>query len=655
MCGETQWGDEMNWQKVVPAILLLAACGQGELTLLSEEYDKPELGDAEQRFSSALATELDFEFDGQVVASSSYDARASIDEQLLFSIGHLNGDRGVGRLDRVELSSMQSAAQPDGTVLVSYHAKLPVAWGSKTQLPTNYALTLPKKVDYASVEAFTQKYNPSCVEAGAHDVDSGSIWYYYRPKRSGCALDPAEVVKFTATVTKSAENTTGKYPEYHKVWEDGVLRVVAIFGKYEDGATSGDVGISGYNSFVRSVRAELASGSLVTTPAVVPTDPGVNTPDITFEATLPDGKQVVVNALLVDNVRTAGPVFDARYKELSTRADLIAYNGHAGLGANVRALARKGAFEAGRYLIVFMDGCDTFAYVDGYLAQTRAAVNPDDPTGTKYMDIVTNAMPAYFSSMPRSSMALIRALMKSDAPLTYEQIFKGIDASQVVLVTGEEDNAYYPGYQPTKSYEQREQGAVARNQELGYQTPSVPAGKYVVTLTESSAAPGGDADLYVKVGSAPTLSSYDCRPYLGSSNESCVVTLTQDAPIFVVVRGYAAQSDFQLTIRGESTPPKPTTWSGLDESGTLAKGKTVSFQTPLLDAGRYRFTMTGTGDADLYVRAGVAPTTSAYDCRPYANGSAEECVLNLATPNVVHVMVRGYSTSSEFRLVGKAE
>ena len=40
------------------------------------------------------------------------------------------------------------------------------------------------------------------------------------------------------------ENTTGKYPEYDKVWEDGTLRVVAIFGKYEDGATtSSDAGI----------------------------------------------------------------------------------------------------------------------------------------------------------------------------------------------------------------------------------------------------------------------------------------------------------------------------------------------------------------------------------------------------------------------------
>ena len=40
-------------------------------------------------------------------------------------------------------------------------------------------------------------------------------------------------------------------------------------------------------------------------------------------------------------VAAAGAAFDRRYEELSTSADLIAYNGHAGLGQNVRALAQN--------------------------------------------------------------------------------------------------------------------------------------------------------------------------------------------------------------------------------------------------------------------------------------------------------------------------
>ena len=68
----------------------------------------------------------------------------------------------------------------------------------------------------------------------------------------------------------AAIETTGKFPEYHKVWEDNVLRVVAVFGKYEDGATSGDAGISAFNRFVSLMNSAVRSMQNVeTTPAEV--------------------------------------------------------------------------------------------------------------------------------------------------------------------------------------------------------------------------------------------------------------------------------------------------------------------------------------------------------------------------------------------------
>ena len=46
-----------------------------------------------------------------------------------------------------------------------------------------------------------------------------------------------------------------------------------------------------------------------------------------------------------------------------------------------------------------MNGCDTYAYIDSALADAHSEVNPDDPDGTKYLDIVANAMPSLFISM----------------------------------------------------------------------------------------------------------------------------------------------------------------------------------------------------------------------------------------------------------------
>lgn len=60
----------------------------------------------------------------------------------------------------------------------------------------------------------------------------------------------------------------------------------------------------------------------------------------------------------------------------------------------------------------------------------------------------------------------------------------------------------------------------------------------------------------------------------------------------------------------------------------------------------------GTGDADLYVRFGSAPTTTTYSCRSWASGNNESC--SFPTPQVgnYHVMVRAYTSFSGLTLKG---
>lgn len=500
--------------------------------------------------ASVESVVLNFEFDGEFVTDYSWDPGREIQSQLLYSIGHLNADRSVGRLDRMILSDVKTSRE-GALTKISYHAVLPVAWGKKNAIPAEYTFKLPRDIRESNIDMLVEKYGVTCTDSHAHDVDAGSFWYYYRPNRSGCGLAESDLFTTVATVSVSTINTTGKYPEYHKVWEDDALKVVAIFGKYEDGATtSSDAGIANYNNLVAGIQARFSGMDLVTVPEVVPASPGIATPDITFTATLPEGRTVNIVTLLVDNVREAGPEFDARYRELSERADLIIYNGHAGLGSNVRAMARKGSWVQGQYVIVFQNGCDTYAYIDNALDDAHAAVNPDDETGTKYIDTVVNAMPSYFHQGRRGSLAFINALVDYAAPKTFEQIFAGVDPMQVVLVTGEADNVYVPGY---------------------------------------------------------------------GENEEPVV---------------------------------PANWGGLDAGATVALDAMDRYETPVLEAGSYTFTITGSGDADLYVRVGAAPDLENWDCRPYRNGSSESCTVTLGSPTAVHVMVHGYEANSSYTLVG---
>src|SRR5262249_49066553 len=130
-----------------------------------------------------------------------------------------------------------------------------------------------------------------------------------------------------------------------------------------------------------------------------------------------------------------------------------------------------------------------------------------------------------------------------DSPMTYEQILAHVDDSQLVMVTGEQDNAFTPGGggMPQTWNGLHDSGSLMHNEARNYSTPVLAAGSYQFAITGS-----GDADLYVRIGAAPTLSQFDCRPYKTGANESCTVQLAEPASIFVMVNGYSATSSFDL-------------------------------------------------------------------------------------------------------------
>lgn len=129
------------------------------------------------------------------------------------------------------------------------------------------------------------------------------------------------------------------------------------------------------------------------------------------------------------------------------------------------------------------------------------------------------------------------------------------------------------------------------------------------------------------------------------------------------VRGYSTSTTgaYQLVIEGLSTSEPEPTPEPEPEPEVIAEvglnGGRLSEQTFTLDvpAGQstVEFVMTGgTGDADLYVRFGDAPTVSDYDCRPYRSGNDESCSFSNPAGGTYHVMVRGYSAFSNVTLGG---
>lgn len=196
----------------------------------------------------------------------------------------------------------------------------------------------------------------------------------------------------------------------------------------------------------------------------------------------------------------------------------------------------------------------------------------------------------------------------------------------------------------------------ATNSEVAYYI-DVPAGATDLSININGGS--GDADLYVKFGSAPTTTSSDCRPYLGGNSETCDFAAPNEGRYYVMIRGYQAYSGVTLTASftdggGGTTPPDCTAGNGVlcngvTESGlSAARRQTVNYYLDVpAGASNLAFNISGgTGDADLYVRYASAPTTSSWDCRPYKNGNTENC--NFAAPSTgrYYVMVRAYQAFS---------
>jgi len=193
-------------------------------------------------------------------------------------------------------------------------------------------------------------------------------------------------------------------------------------------------------------------------------------------------------------------------------------------------------------------------------------------------------------------------------------------------------------------------GSVTTGQTRTYGPYSVVAGTtFSATMTGT-----GDPDLYVRFGSPPTTSSYNCRPYLTGASESCSLTVPGGQSVaYVMVRGYTSAT-YSVTVSytaptGGGPPPggggTPATQTF---SGSVARSQNVYGGPFSVVAGTtFTATMTGTGDPDLYVRFGASPTTSTYDCRPYLAGASESCTLTVpGGQSAAYVMIRGYSSGT---------
>jgi len=179
----------------------------------------------------------------------------------------------------------------------------------------------------------------------------------------------------------------------------------------------------------------------------------------------------------------------------------------------------------------------------------------------------------------------------------------------------------------------------------------VPAGSSDLSFVLSGGS--GDADMYVKFGSQPTSSSYDCRPYKNGNNESCPISNIQSGRYYVMLKGYSSYSG--VSLKGDyALSVDPVEY--LSESNLSGAKSSWKHYEVTIPSGMSTFAINmsgGSGDADLYVRRSSKSTTSSYQCRPYKSGNSETCTVDNPQAGTWFVSVRAYAAYSGVDLEGE--
>ncbi|WDD98966.1 S8 family serine peptidase [Thalassomonas actiniarum] len=169
--------------------------------------------------------------------------------------------------------------------------------------------------------------------------------------------------------------------------------------------------------------------------------------------------------------------------------------------------------------------------------------------------------------------------------------------------------------------------AASKGQDLTY-TFQVPAGATNLSFN-TSGGNGGDADLYVKFGSAASSSSNDCKSESGSSTESCAIASAQEGTYHVTVSAYSTFSDVSLVAsysEGGSTPVT-NTYSNTT-SASITDNNTTSSSITVNDSGSSAIAtvdvdITHTYSGDLLLTL-VSPSGAEQVLRSYTGRSTDD-------------------------------
>jgi hypothetical protein len=237
------------------------------------------------------------------------------------------------------------------------------------------------------------------------------------------------------------------YPEYDRLYQKEELNIAIFMGYVDDEASTSDPAIDQLNeltNYFKGRRFSVKKDQRQFGPSVDADGNGINY-KMTFSksrlTSLGQRQKVNVHVLVADtSINSEDETFRDGYRQALLNADLIVYDGHSGLGANIGADYIEGMEFAKNYQILFLNGCSSYPYFNRDYFEKK-------PGGSKNMEIITSGLSTYSTTATANMLAFIKPFL-SGKVATYQTLLRAIERSNggvdsyLTGVNGDHDNIF---------------------------------------------------------------------------------------------------------------------------------------------------------------------------------------------------------------------
>lgn len=291
-----------------------------------------------------------------------------------------------------------------------------------------------------------------------HYNSLGDFFYFWDIEKEDCPLkgNKTEIVRVKGKLTQ-VDNTKKTYPEYDKLYKKPVLDIRVLMGYIGDEVSLTEVNYSddGYKSFKGTI-AELENLGFAVTDRKVKFRYTKNDREISgsnylyvlekdLKNQLGTVQTVRITVFLGDtDLNSADLTFHKVLIPAYQESDLLVYDGHSGLGANLSFdYLPEFIFDTtGKYQLFFINGCSSYPYYNGQFFRNKEG-------GNKNIDIITSGLSTYTSTSVSNTIAFLAPFIQGktwsyQTLLRHMEVSNGDAGTYLTGVNGDEDNIFVP-------------------------------------------------------------------------------------------------------------------------------------------------------------------------------------------------------------------